>query len=82
MLDARWNQGWTNENRATRNENREMKLFVPKEADAAETRVPLLPADAGRLVQLGANVEVQGGIGESINIGTVLGLLRMFMVRQ
>lgn len=45
-----------------------MKLFVPKEADAAETRVPLLPTDAGRLVQLGASVEVQGGIGESINI--------------
>jgi len=45
-----------------------MKLFVPKEADAAETRVPLLPTDTGRLVQLGANVEVQGGIGESINI--------------
>jgi len=45
-----------------------MKLFVPKEADATETRVPLLPTDAGRLVQLGANVEVQGGIGESINI--------------
>jgi NAD(P) transhydrogenase subunit alpha len=45
-----------------------MKLFVAKEVDAAETRVPLLPTDAGRLVQLGANVEVQGGIGESINI--------------
>ncbi|KPK36696.1 MAG: NAD(P) transhydrogenase subunit alpha [Phycisphaerae bacterium SG8_4] len=45
-----------------------MKLFVPKEADAAETRVPLLPTDAGRLVQLGADVEVEGGIGESINI--------------
>jgi NAD(P) transhydrogenase subunit alpha len=45
-----------------------MKLFVPKQADAAETRVPLLPTDAGRLVQLGANVEVQGGIGESIHI--------------
>ena len=45
-----------------------MKLFVPKEADAAETRVPLLPTDTGKLVQLGANVEVQGGIGESINI--------------
>jgi NAD(P) transhydrogenase subunit alpha len=44
-----------------------MKLFVPKEADAAETRVPLLPTDAARLVQLGANVEVEGGIGGSIN---------------
>lgn len=45
-----------------------MKLFVPKEADAEETRVPLLPTDAGKLVQIGANVEVQAGIGESINI--------------
>lgn len=45
-----------------------MKLFVPKEANGKETRVPLLPTDAGKLVQLGASVEVQGGIGESINI--------------
>ena len=61
ILDAR-------ENREYSYENREMKLFVPKQADATETRVPLLPTDAGKLVQLGANVEVQGGIGESINI--------------
>ncbi|MHC4433189.1 MAG: NAD(P) transhydrogenase subunit alpha [Planctomycetota bacterium] len=45
-----------------------MKLFVPKEADAAESRVTLLPTDAARLVQLGADVEVEGGIGGSINI--------------
>ena len=45
-----------------------MKLFVPKEMNAAETRVPLVPTDAGRLVELGANVEVQTGIGESIDI--------------
>lgn len=45
-----------------------MKVFVPKELDAAETRVPLLAVDAGRLVRLGARVEVQSGTGESINI--------------
>jgi NAD(P) transhydrogenase subunit alpha len=45
-----------------------MKLFIPKEMDAAETRVSLLPADTGKLVKLGAEVEVEAGIGESINI--------------
>ncbi len=45
-----------------------MKLFVPREVDAAETRVPLLAKDAGRLAGLGAAVEVQSGIGESVNI--------------
>jgi NAD(P) transhydrogenase subunit alpha len=45
-----------------------MKLFVPKERDAAETRVPLLQTDAGKLVRLGADVVVEAGIGESINI--------------
>jgi NAD(P) transhydrogenase subunit alpha len=45
-----------------------MKLFVPKETDPTETRVPLLPTDAGKLVKLGAKVEVEAGIGKSINI--------------
>ncbi len=45
-----------------------MNLFVPKERDAAETRVPLLPMDAGKLTGLGADVVVEAGIGESINI--------------
>jgi NAD(P) transhydrogenase subunit alpha len=45
-----------------------MKLFVPKETDPAETRVPLIPIDTGKLVKLGVNVEVEAGIGESINI--------------
>ncbi len=45
-----------------------MKLFVPRELDAAETRIPLLPTDAARLVSLGADVEVQSGIGKSIDI--------------
>jgi len=45
-----------------------MKLFVPKETNPAETRVPLLPMDAGKLAELGAGVEIEAGIGESINI--------------
>jgi NAD(P) transhydrogenase subunit alpha len=47
---------------------KKMRLFIPRELDAAETRVPLLPTDAARLVSLGADVEVQSGIGESIDI--------------
>ncbi|MBW7988714.1 MAG: NAD(P) transhydrogenase subunit alpha [Planctomycetes bacterium] len=45
-----------------------MKLFVPKENDPAETRSPLLPIDAGKLTGLGADVEVEAGVGKSINI--------------
>ncbi|MHC4352474.1 MAG: Rossmann-fold NAD(P)-binding domain-containing protein, partial [Planctomycetota bacterium] len=45
-----------------------MQLFVPREVNPAETRVPLLPTEAGKLVQLGADVEVQSRIGESINM--------------
>lgn len=45
-----------------------MKLFVPKETDLKETRVALLPGDAGKLAELGARVEVETGIGESIKI--------------
>jgi NAD(P) transhydrogenase subunit alpha len=45
-----------------------MKLFIPKETDPAETRVSLLPTETGKLVKLGADVEVETGIGESINI--------------
>jgi NAD(P) transhydrogenase subunit alpha len=45
-----------------------MKLFIRRETDPQETRAPLLPVDAGKLVNLGAQVEVESGIGESINI--------------
>ena len=45
-----------------------MRLFVPREVDAAETRVPLLATDAARLIHLGAEVEIQCGLGESLNI--------------
>ncbi len=45
-----------------------MKLFIRREKDPQETRAPLLPVDAAKLVKLGAQVEVESGIGESINI--------------
>jgi len=45
-----------------------MRLFIVKPADPQETRVPILPADAGKLAQLGAQVEVQAGTGKSIGI--------------
>jgi NAD(P) transhydrogenase subunit alpha len=45
-----------------------MKLFVLKEAGAGETRVPMLPAEVGKLVQLGAEVTVEAGIGKSIHV--------------
>jgi len=45
-----------------------MKLFVPKENNPEETRVPLIPKDAGKVIKLGAIVEVEAGIGKTINI--------------
>jgi NAD(P) transhydrogenase subunit alpha len=45
-----------------------MKLFVPKELDPEETRAPLLPPDAGKLVNLGAEVEVESGVAEALSI--------------
>lgn len=45
-----------------------MQLFIARPIDPDETRVPVLPADAARLVQLGARVEVEAAIGRSIDI--------------
>jgi len=45
-----------------------MKLFVAKEPGRQETRAAMLPSDAGKLVQLGAEVEVAAGIGRAINV--------------
>ena len=45
-----------------------MKLFFPKETDPPESRIQLLPVETGKLIKLGAHVEVESGIGKSINI--------------
>ena len=43
-----------------------MLIFVPKERERLETRAPLVPATASRLVKLGATVEVEHDLGSSI----------------
>jgi NAD(P) transhydrogenase subunit alpha len=45
-----------------------MRLFVERETDPEETRIPMLPGDVKGLVELGAQVEVETGIGQSIKI--------------
>jgi NAD(P) transhydrogenase subunit alpha len=45
-----------------------MNLFIPKEMDRQETRVPILPAQARELVQLGTTLFVEAGIGAALSI--------------
>jgi NAD(P) transhydrogenase subunit alpha len=45
-----------------------MKVFVPREKETDETRVPLLPTDAGKLIKLDAELEVEDALGQSISI--------------
>ena len=40
-----------------------MKISVPKETHLGETRAPLTPDSAARLVKLGAQVQVEAGLG-------------------
>jgi NAD(P) transhydrogenase subunit alpha len=40
-----------------------MKISVPKETQPGETRAPLTPDSAAKLVKLGAQVEVEAGLG-------------------
>jgi len=44
-----------------------MQIFVPKETDPGEPRVALVPATAEKLVQSGADVRVESGLGASIH---------------
>ena len=43
-----------------------MKIAVPKEYHTGETRVPLIPGDVKSLVEKGATVEIESGMGETI----------------
>ncbi len=45
-----------------------MKLFIAKETDPQETRVPVLPVDVAKLAEIGAEVVVESGIGSSIHV--------------
>jgi NAD(P) transhydrogenase subunit alpha len=44
-----------------------MRIFVPKEIDPFETRVPLLPGVAAKLTGIGARIEVEKGLGAGLN---------------
>lgn len=44
-----------------------MKIFVPREIEGGEKRVPLVPETVGKLTARGAEMVVESGLGESIN---------------
>ena len=46
-----------------------MKIAVPREAEAGERRVPMIPASVDKLVKMGASVAVEAGLGSSIHVG-------------
>jgi NAD(P) transhydrogenase subunit alpha len=45
-----------------------MNIAIPKEVHPGETRVALIPDHAARLVKMGAQVSVESGIGQALNI--------------
>jgi len=44
-----------------------MRIFVPKELHPTEKRIALLPGGAAKLARLGAEIEVERGLGASLN---------------
>ncbi|HEY2122660.1 MAG TPA: NAD(P) transhydrogenase subunit alpha [Chthoniobacterales bacterium] len=44
-----------------------MRIFVPKELHPTEKRIALLPGGAAKLARLGAEIEVEQGLGISLN---------------
>jgi len=44
-----------------------MKIFVPRESDSEEQRAALVPEAVKKLVQLGAEVEIENGLGVTID---------------
>jgi len=46
-----------------------MQIFVPKELHPIERRVPLLPSGVAKLVRLGAEIEIEQGLGASLACG-------------
>ena len=45
-----------------------MHVFVPKELFPGETRVPILPGTAAKLVAKGAEVTIESGLGQTLGI--------------
>ncbi|MCH7910873.1 MAG: NAD(P)(+) transhydrogenase (Re/Si-specific) subunit alpha, partial [Candidatus Hydrogenedentes bacterium] len=40
-----------------------MRIFIPRETHSGEQRVPMIPGDVGKLVERGAEVVVESGMG-------------------
>jgi H+-translocating NAD(P) transhydrogenase subunit alpha len=49
-----------------RNRGLLMYVFIPAERDPEETRIPLIVEDVAKLIELGAAVHVESGLGRSI----------------
>ena len=45
-----------------------MLIAIPKETHPAETRVPMIPEHVAKLVKAGAEISVQSGIGQTLQI--------------
>ncbi len=45
-----------------------MNLYIPKETESGETRIPVLPEAVKKLAGLGATVQVEPGIGDALQI--------------
>ena len=45
-----------------------MRLFIPRETDPDERRVPMIPATVEKLVRAGAEVQVEAGLGSAIHL--------------
>jgi len=67
-----------------------MKIAVMKEVHAGEKRVPLIPLTVAKLVKLGAQVEIESGLGltcryedaQYLDVGAVLGASREEMLKS
>jgi len=45
-----------------------MRIFVPRETDASDLRVPIVPATVAKLIRLGAGVATEAALGQTINL--------------
>ena len=45
-----------------------MKIAIPKESGAGETRVTMIPSNVDQLIKMGAEIEIESGLGEKIGI--------------
>ncbi|HEX9745988.1 MAG TPA: NAD(P) transhydrogenase subunit alpha [bacterium] len=43
-----------------------MRIFIPKETHPGETRVPVIPSIADKFVKLGAEVDIESGLGNGL----------------